>query len=149
MQDWRIGAAAGGLALSAALAMAAHGAAPGGPTYTTDGKMAFPADYREWAFLSAGFNMAYVEETGASDRTIFDNVFVTREGLAGFKRTGTWPDKTVMVLEIRRGAHDGSINKRGQFQTDPVATEVHVKDQARFKDTGGWAFFAFQGQAPG
>jgi len=29
---------------------------------------------------------------------------------------GTWPDKTVMVLEAREAESKGSINPRGQFQ---------------------------------
>ena len=150
MNKWRIGAAVGGIGLAVGLAMAAQGGAPSGPAYTADGKMVFPADYRDWAWLTSGYNMAYTEGAeAAGEAGIFDNVFVNREAVDGFKRDGVWPDKTVMVLEIRRGQQNGSINKRGRFQTAPVATEVHVKDKARFKDNGGWAFFGFQGQAPG
>ncbi|MEO6341191.1 MAG: cytochrome P460 family protein [Caulobacteraceae bacterium] len=150
MGGWRIGAAIGGVTLAIGLALAAHGGAPAaGPAYTADGKLLFPEGYRDWAFLTSGFNMAYVEgPEAAAAAGIFDNVFVNREAVDGFKRDGVWPDKTEMVLEIRRGQQNGSINKRGRFQTDPVATEVHVKDTARFKDNGGWAFFAFRGQAP-
>jgi hypothetical protein len=32
-----------------------------------------------------------------------------------FQKTGTWPDKTALVLEVRRGETNGSINKSGQF----------------------------------
>lgn len=150
MNGWRIGAAVGGFGLAVVLAMAAQGGAPGaGPAYTAEGKLVFPADYRDWAYLTSGYNMAYTEGADNAEGGIFDNVFVNREAVEGFKRDGVWPDKTVMVLEIRRGQQNGSINKRGRFQTAPVATEVHVKDKARFKDTGGWAFFGFQGQAPG
>ena len=31
--------------------------------------------------------------------TKFDNVFVNPDGYRSFVATGTWPDKTVMVLE--------------------------------------------------
>jgi hypothetical protein len=52
-----------------------------------------------------------------------------------------------MVLETRVANSHGSINKRGQYQTEKVmGAEVHVRDEARFK--GGWGFFRLDGQAP-
>ena len=118
-----------------------------GPAYSPDGRMIFPRDYRSWVYLSSGLDMSYVEGAGASGMSIFDNVFVNREAYAAFQKTGTWPDKTVMVLEARRGEQNGSINKHGRFQTDVMGAEIHVKDEARFK--GGWAFFGFDGDKPG
>src|SRR5436305_10598926 len=98
--------------------------------YTADGKMVFPKDYRTWVYLSTGMDMSYVDVPGIGDRHLFDSVFVNREAYDSYLKTGTWPDKTVMVLEVRMGAGKGSINKKGQFQTIRVGTEVHVKDTA-------------------
>jgi hypothetical protein len=126
-------------------------AAPAQPAlrYAADGKMEFPKDYRTWIYLSTGMDMSYVDVPGVGDRHLFDSVFVNREAYDSFLKTGTWPDKTVMVLEVRMGAGKGSINKKGQFQTDRVGLEVHVKDTARFKKDG-WAFFGFGGgEGPG
>jgi hypothetical protein len=67
----------------------------------------------------------------------FDNVFVDPAAYRAFKATGNWPDKTMMVLEIRNAAQDLSINKAGHVQTEVAAIELHVKDQAK----GGWAFY--------
>ena len=47
---------------------------------------------------------------------MFDNVFVNPEAYKAFLNTGTWPDKTVMVLEGRGAQSRGSINKAGNFQ---------------------------------
>ena len=61
-----------------------------------------------------------------------------------FVSSGTWPDKTVLVLEARGAEDRGSINQKGNFQGAAVmGLEVHVKDQARFG--GKWAFFGFSG----
>jgi hypothetical protein len=106
--------------------------------YTADGKLVFPKDYRTWVYLSTGMDMAYVEGPPRSDH-IFDSVFVNPEAYAAFQKTGTWPDKTMMVLEVRKGQSRGSINKSGVFQTEQLGREIHVKDVARFKS--GWAFF--------
>jgi hypothetical protein len=138
-------AATAGVAAAASMSQAAS--PPTAPRYTSDGKMEFPADYRTWIYLSTGMDMSYAEGPTGS-RHIFDSVFVNREAYDGFLKTGTWPDKTVMVLEARMGQGRGSITKGGQFQTDRLAAEVHVKDKARFKDTGGWAFFRGDGDKP-
>ncbi len=138
-------------ALAAGLATAAVAAPKPAPalSYTADGKMNFPADYRTWIYLSTGVDMSYTDTPGAADAHVFDSVFVNREAYDAFLKTGTWPDKTVMVLEVRRGASNGSINKKGQFQTDKLGAEVHVKDVARFKKDG-WGFFGFGGgEGPG
>lgn len=137
-------AAAAALVLCAGVASAAPAL-----KYTADGKMEFPKDYRTWVYLSTGMDMSYVDVPGVGDRHLFDTVFVNREAYDGFLKTGTWPEKTVMVLEVRMGAGKGSINKKGQFQTDRVGLEVHVKDTTRFKKDG-WAFFGFAaGEGPG
>lgn len=114
--------------------------------YTADGKMLFPRDYRTWVFLSAGMDMAYGENAPAASVHVFDNVFVDRRSYARFQETGRWPEGAVFVLEIRRAVAEGSINRRGQFQTQLAAVEAHVKDK-RYKS--GWAFFNFHGEAPG
>jgi hypothetical protein len=114
--------------------------------YTADGKMLFPTDYRSWVFLSSGMDMAYGESGPAANVHVFDNVFVDRGSYAHFEKTGRWPEGAVFVLEIRRAVAEGSINKRGHFQTQRAAVEAHVKDK-RFKS--GWGFFNFRGEAPG
>ena len=136
------------LGVSAASRAQTQTPAPAGasPTYTSDGKLEFPNDYRTWIYLSSGMDMSYVDG-GQPGMSMFDNVFVNREAWESFQKTGTWPDKTVMVLEVRAGQQNGSINKRGRFQTQRVGAEIHVKDTARFK--GGWAFFGFDGEGPG
>jgi hypothetical protein len=128
-------AVAGGLT-AAAVSNAAPAASP--LKYTADGKLVMPADYRTWVYLSTGVDMAYLEGPPPSQHT-FDSVFVDPAAYAAFQKTGTWPDKTVMVLEVRKGQARGSINKAGVFQTDRVGVEAHVKDVARFKS--GWSFF--------
>ncbi len=117
------------------------------PQYTRDGRLQLPADYREWIFLSSGIDMSYNPRLMAMDHSMFDNVFVNPEAYKAFLATGTWPDKTILVLEARRAEDKGSINHAGHFQSgDVMGIEVHVKDEARF--AGKWAFFGFDDQQP-
>ena len=142
----------GALALSAAAVMGltaaavSHAQAPTpAATFTADGKMEFPKDYRTWVYLSTGVDMSYVEGMSMGDQHVFDNVFVDPAAYAAFLRTGTWPEGTVFVLEVRRGENKGSINRKGSFQTERAAVEVHLKDKAY---SSGWAFFGFNGEKP-
>lgn len=113
-----------------------------GPEYTSDGQLKLPENYREWVYLSTGFDMSYSASAMQMDHHMFDNVFVNPEAYRSFQQTGTWPDKTMLMLENRMAEGKGSINQKGNFQsTDRMGVEVHVKDEARFP--GKWAFFAF------
>ena len=109
------------------------------PVYTSDGRLVFPANYREWIYLTTGMDMDYNPDPSMAGHSMFDNVFVNPEAYKVFVATGTWPDGTMLVLEGRMAANKGSINKAGHFQTnDVMMRSVHVK-ASRFD--GKWAFF--------
>jgi hypothetical protein len=122
-----------------ALSLACLNALAQQPQFTAAGELKRPDSYREWIFLSSGLGMTYGSANTGPER--FDNVFVTPEAYRGFLKTGTWPDKTMFVLEIRNSETKGSINKGGHFQEGLAAVEVHLKDSTRFP--GKWAFFGF------
>jgi Cytochrome P460 len=113
------------------------------PAYAGNSDLLPPKDYREWIYLTSGIDMSYSPKAAdMQDHSMFDNVFVNPAAYRSFVATGTWPDKTVMVLEVRGAKTKGSINQKGHFQdTEIMGFEVHVKDEARFP--GKWAFFDF------
>src|SRR3954466_8660368 len=114
---------------------------PNEPQYTKEGELIRPDNYREWIYLSSGMGMTYGSPIANPDDQDFDNVFVTPQAYKAFLATGTWPDKTMMALEVRYSASKGSINKGGHYQEGVAALEIHLKDQKRF--AGKWAFFGF------
>jgi hypothetical protein len=110
------------------------------PNYTADGKLVFPANYREWIYLTTGLDMDYSPTVNLAEHSMFDNVFVNPESYKAFVATGKWPDKTVFVLEGRVAGSKGSINKGGHYQTTEIMSRsIHLKDDSR----GGWAFYGF------
>jgi hypothetical protein len=122
-------------------------AAATGPVYTDQAELVPPKDYREWVYLSTGMNMSYLKLQSGMAHDMFSNVFVNPQSYREFLRTGTWPDKTLLVLEVRSATNKGSINQRGFYQNSEImGLEVHVKDRARFQ--GGWAFFGDNGGKP-
>jgi len=130
--------------LSLCSRLQAQQARPDEPRYTSDGQFMRPDNYREWIYLSSGLGMTYAGAGTAVNalNERFDNVFVTPQAYKTFLETGTWPDKTVFVLELRSSASKGSINKGGHYQEEVVGMEVHLKDVSRFPETK-WAFFEF------
>lgn len=138
-----------GMVLFSLLAFRQNAAAAGsGPEYT-GAQLKLPERYREWVYLSSGFDMSYQPPAQmAGHHHTFDNVFANPEAYKAFMETGTWPDKTMLVLEARGAEGKGSINQQGNYQGSSVmGLEVHVKDEARFP--GKWAFFDFDGGKTG
>jgi hypothetical protein len=113
------------------------------PEYTSDSQFKLPEHYRDWVYLTTGFDMSY-NPAMSMGHHMFDNVFVNPESYKAFKETGTWPDKTVLLIEARGAESKGSINQAGNFQgTEVMAIEAHVKDESHFPSK--WAFFGFDG----
>lgn len=115
------------------------------PEYTMDGQLKLPEHYREWIYLSADFypvsNQAEMQKGGPSK---FNNVFVNPEAYQAFLQTGTWPDKTMFVVEVREAEDQSSANQKATVQNSVLGVAMHVKDEARFP--GKWAFFGFHGE---
>jgi len=108
------------------------------PSYTADGKLTVPANYREWVFLTSGFGMNY--SNGAGANPMFTNVYVSPEAYQGFKSSGKWPDKSMFIVEIYSPATHGSINKSGHYQNEFHGLDVEVKDSSRSNE---WSYYNF------
>jgi hypothetical protein len=127
--------------LSASSGLGQSAATIRNPSYAADGDLRLPESYREWIYLSTGIDMSYNPAINMGQH-LFDNVFVNPEAFQSFLKNGTWPDKTILVLEVRGAESKTSLNKAGQFQGGGVmGIEIHIKDESRFP--GKWAFFGF------
>jgi len=117
------------------------------PAYDSAGRLQPPLKYREWMYLTSGIDMSYNPKPEMDGMSMFDNVFVNPAAYRAFVATGTWPDKTMLVLESRGAQGPSSINKKGHSQSPEImGFEVHVRDEA--KTPGGWAFYAFDSDKP-
>ena len=128
-------------------------AAADAPAYNANGELLRPTDYRDWVFVTSGIDMFYGPEAApaASEParpSVFTNVFVTRPAYDEFMRSGTWPDKTMFILEVRSAEKAASIDSRGQSQGSVRTIEAAVKDVERFaanEGSNGWGYFGFRG----
>ena len=108
------------------------------PTYTAEGKLNLPTNYRDWVFLTSGFGMNYANGTG--NNPMFTNVFVSPEAYQGFKATAKWPEKSMFIVEIYSPAGHGSINKGGHYQDSYMGLDVEVKDSSQPNE---WSYYNF------
>jgi len=136
--------ALGGLLIAALTIRVSHsqtaGGSVAGPQFTADGKLVRPEGYRRWVFVSSGLGMSYSQKA-SDDMQMFTNVFVNPGSYDYFLAHGTWPDKTIFVLELYGSTSQGSINKHGNYQTGFMGLDVEVKDEKRFADK--WAYYGF------
>jgi len=125
-----------------------------GPQWTADGQLMLPTDYHRWVFLGSPLTPNALNG-GKAGFPEFHNVYVHPAVFDAYRRTGQWPEGTIMLKELQLTldgrASDGSrveASGRGYFPGQPNGIDIAVKDSARFKDTNGWGFFNFGHHAP-
>src|SRR5712672_2273482 len=112
------------------------------PRYADGNQLIRPEGFREWMFVGSNLNMGYSEGPPPAESR-FHNVYIQPEAYRQYAATGTFPDKTVMVMEVLAAGTNASINKKGQFEDRAIGVEVSVKDETRFPEK--WAYFNFIG----
>jgi hypothetical protein len=113
-----------------------------GLSYTEDGKLMRPANYREWVTIGTGLNMTYGPAAKLTRNTpAYTNVLVSPVAYRAFLGTGAWPDKMVFMLEIRAAMPVNAVKNgnNSYFQGEVLGIEAEVKDTQRFPN--GWGFF--------
>jgi hypothetical protein len=120
----------------------------GAPEYTTDSQLKLPKHYREWIYLTSNYYApSDTTKLQAGGQRGFNDVFVNPDAYRAFMQTGTWPDKTMLAVDMREAVdmEAANPNQNGIAQSSETLLAVHVKDEARFP--GKWAFFSFSGGA--
>jgi hypothetical protein len=132
------------VALLASRADGAGSAAPatgaGAPRYDAAGALLRPEGYREWVFVGASLGLSYADGASDDGHGEFHNVYLRPEAYQHYRRTGQFPDRTVLVLELFEAASKVAPSKNDLFEGRRTALEAAVKD-TRLPD--GWGYFSF------
>lgn len=112
------------------------------PQFNAAGRLIRPEGHREWMFVGSNLGMAYSD--AAKPRVTYHNIYLQREAYQQYVKTGRFPDKTMMVMELMKPGSNASINKQGSFQDSAIGIEVALKDESRFAEK--WAYFNFIGE---
>lgn len=128
------------IAASLAIFSALYAAEPAaGPQYNAQGEMLRPEGYREWMFVGSNLGMGYSDEPRKTQ--MYHNIYVQPEVYRQYRETGTFPEKTIFVMETVTAGTKESINKQGSFGDKFAGIEAAVKDSSRAKEK--WSYYAF------
>ena len=118
------------------------------PSFTPDGQLVQPTGYREWVYVGTPLTPNELNPPEAPFPE-FHNVYIHPADFAEFKKSGKFPDGTILIKElVSVGAKQASSGK-GYFMGDFIGLEAAVKDSRRFPDEPGyWAYFSFGHKYP-
>lgn len=136
-----------------------------GPEYNAQGELKLPDDYRTWVFVGSNLGIEYGDdatqpakkdskpkEAPKADAAKkaktgnFHNVYINPEAYAEYLKSGKFPEKTVLVLDIYKAeAGDSkSILSEGLFPGKQTGIAVAVKNSARPDGSKtNWAYYDF------
>ena len=112
------------------------------PEYAGKAVLKSPGNYRDWYFVGSNLGISYSENAGKEN--FFKNIYIPKAAAAAFKKSGVFPEKTMLVMEVYKPASDASPAKQGQFEGKFVGIEVAVKDTDAVAE--GWAYYNFIGE---
>ena len=113
----------------------------GAPQYDDKGALRRPEGYQEWTFVGASLGLSYAEGAAPDGPGEFHHTYLRPASYSEFRRTGKFPEGTVLVLELHEAAQKVAPSRHGLFEGRRVAVEAAVKDSARFPE--GWAYYSF------
>jgi Cytochrome P460 len=120
------------------------------PKYTADGQLIkfSPDVYREWIWVGEPVTPNELNPPEASFPE-FHDVYINPTAWREWKKTGTFPDGTVMIKELTSVGSKESASGKGYYQGEFTGLEHAVKDSKRFpKEAKGWGYFSFGHKYP-
>jgi hypothetical protein len=126
------------------------------PEYTASGDLILPKNniWREWVFVGEPLTPNALNG-GNANFPEYHNVYIEPGSYEIYKKTGEFPDGTIMFKELQLtlpGENpDGSRTEqsgRGYFPGAFNGADVTVKDTKRYADTGGWGYYNFNHHEP-
>ncbi len=120
------------------------------PKFTADGNLiAFSPDvYREWIFVGTPITPNDLND-GEAAFPEFHNVYISPSAWREWKKSGTFPEGTVMVKELTSVGAKKATSGNGYFEGEFTGLETSVKDSKRFPaEAKGWGYFSFGHKYP-
>ena len=129
------------------------------PRYTGAGLLEAPKDFRSWVFVGADlapdFRSSGTESRQATNAAesktpkkndVFHNIYINRESYEAYNRTGTFPDPTMLVLEVFSTEEKelNGVPTGIRFASKRIALWAAVKDRSRPGGGVPWAYYSFQ-----
>lgn len=114
------------------------------PAYDGAGNVVPPEGYRTWVFVGTSLGLRY-EGEGASPEGpgSFHNVYIQPEAYDQFIKTGVFPEKTILAMEVySAGTKEPKSGLTGGWFSDRLTGfSAAIKDKERFPE--GWGYVSF------
>ena len=118
------------------------------PGYTADGELMQPTGYREWVYIGTPLTPNELNPPEAPFPE-FHPVYIHPDDFAAYKKTGKFPDGTILVKELVTVGSKAATSGKGYFMGEFIGLEATIKDSKRFpKEPGNWAYFSFGHKYP-
>jgi hypothetical protein len=128
-----------------------------GPQYTAQGELKRPTGYETWIFVGSNLGLEYSDSVSKSKPSApesdkknkaanFHNVYINPEAYAAYVKTGTFPQNTVLILEIFKAEQrePQNIVSEGTFPAAQSGLAVAVKNSSRPDGSKtDWAYYDF------
>jgi hypothetical protein len=118
--------------------------------YTDDGQLIpFKAEvYREWIFVGTPVTPDDLND-GEASFPEFHNVYINPYAWQAWKKTGTFPNGTIMVKELTSVGTKHAPSGNGYFEGEFTGLEMAVKDATRYPaESKGWGYYSFGHKYP-
>lgn len=136
------------VAVSVSISGSSRSAQDGKPGFTSDGKLQQPTGYREWVYVGTPLTPNDMNPPEAPFPE-FHNVYIHPADYAEYRKSGKFPDGTVLVKELVSVGSKQAASGKGYFMGEFIGLEAAIKDSKRFsKEPGYWAYFSFGHKYP-
>jgi len=125
--------------------LAAHTDNGGNGSYEVDasGKLVRPTGYREWVFAGTPVTPNDMNNGKAAFPEVH-SVYIHPNAWNQWKRTGHFPDGTILVKELISVGSKQAASGAGYFMGEFIGLEAAVKSAKDFPDEpGNWGYFSF------
>ncbi len=113
------------------------------PLFTRHNELVRPDEYHRWVFVGAPLTPNELNG-GKAAFPEFHNVYINPYAYSIYRRTGVFPDGTVLLKELVSVGSTQAVSGKGYFMGEFLGLEAAVKDAMRFpNEPGNWAYFSF------
>ena len=120
------------------------------PEYTQSGDLILPKNWRSWVFIGSPLTPDGLNDS-KENFPEFHNVYIEPASFDIYKKTGMFPEGTILFKELQRTLKHGQFpdgsrvepSGRGYFPAAYNGADVTVKDSKRYAATGGWGYYNF------
>lgn len=113
--------------------------------FTATGELTLPQDYRQWVFVGAPLTPNDMNN-GKAAFPEFHHVYIDVPSFASYRKTGKFPDGTMLIKELVKVGSKNAVSGNGYFPGEFIGVAAAVKDGKRFaQEPGYWAYFSFMG----